>query len=222
MRKLLVILTLTIATVATGAGDALAQRGIFGGGRGGIFGGRGGYGGGGYGGGYGNGYYGGGSGIYIGSGGVGIYGGNGYGSGYNNGYYGTRGYSTPGYYSGSQFYSTPQYYDSTVQIPSTDIRQSFYNQPNFSQQLATVIVQVPTPDAKVSFDGTETTQQGMERTFSSPPLEPGTYTYTIRARWMENGKSIERERRVNVQAGQTMSVDFRRNSGEGIQAPNQQ
>jgi uncharacterized protein (TIGR03000 family) len=213
MRKLLVIGLLAFATMTAFSSDAFAQR------RGGG-GGRGGWGGGGWGGGRG-------TGIYIGGGGIGVYGGGyggGYGGyGYGRPYYGSSYYSTPYYYSSPSYYEPSYTYESTpiVQAPATDVRQSYYSEPAYSQQnTATMMVLVPRPDATVWFDNAQTSQQGMERTFVSPPLASGgTYTYTIRARWMENGQPVERERRINVQPGQTVNVDFRGPAGETLQAP---
>jgi len=187
MRKVLIVLALTAVTVMASAGDAFAQR----------------RGGGGY---RGNGGYRGGSGtgIYIGNGGVRVYSGNSYG----RGYYGP--YVAP-YYGANYYYADP-----IVQVPITEVRESFY-EPAASQQTATMVVLVPRADAKVWVDGAATSQQGMERTFNSPPLDPGTYIYTIRARWTENGQAIERERRVNVQPGQSVKVNFRVDSGEYLQ-----
>jgi len=196
MRKVLVIAVLAIATMAACTSDAFAQRRSSGG-RGGWSGGRS-------------------SGIYIGGGGIGWYGGGG-GYGYGSPYYGSRYYSSPSYYSEPSYY-----YESTpiVQVPAADIRQSYYSEPAASQQVATMVVLVPRADATVWFDNAPTTQQGMERTFNSPPLlSGGTYTYTIRARWMENGRPVERERRVNVQPGQVVNVNFREGAGETLQAP---
>jgi len=189
MRKGLTILALTVVTLLASSGDAFAQR--RGGGRG----------------------YGGGSswGISIGDGGARFYSGNNYGrGGYYSPYYGSRYYSVP-YYSGSNYY----YYDA-----APIIQQSYYAEPAPAQQVATMVVLLPRADAKVWFDNSPTTQQGMERTFNSPPLDPGgPYSYTIRARWTENGQSIERERRVSVRSGQLVNVNFRTDSGETLQTP---
>jgi len=184
MRKVLVILALTIATVAFTAGDAFAQR-------------RGGYGG------RGSGWS-----ISIGSG---YYGGN-YGRGYVSPYYGSSYYAQP-------YYAQPYYYESApvVQVPATELRQSFYSEPA-AVQSAMIIVLLPRADARVWFDGAATTQQGMERTFNSPPLDRGSnYSYTIRARWLENGQEVERSRTVNVQPGQSFTVYFRGETGENLQ-----
>lgn len=65
-------------------------------------------------------------------------------------------------------------------------------------------------DAEVFFDGEPTTQKGSERLFISPPLQAGKkYHYEIRARWKDNGKPVERTRRVAVSGGVTARVDLR-------------
>jgi len=220
MRKLLVIGVLALTMLVASSSDAFAQR-RGGGGRGGNWngGGRGSWGG--------NNWGGRGTGVYIGGGGIGVYG-NGYGvtlGGYGRPYYGSYGssyYSSPYYYSSPSYYEPSYTYESTpiVQGPATDVRQSYYSEPSYSQQAATMVVLLPRPDATVLFDNAPTSQQGTERTFVSPPLvSGGTYTYSIRARWMENGQPVERERRVNVQPGQTINVDFRGPAGETLQAP---
>jgi uncharacterized protein (TIGR02246 family) len=73
---------------------------------------------------------------------------------------------------------------------------------------AVITIVVP-PDAEVFFDGTPTTQKGSERRFTSPPLEVGRkYEYAIRARWTQNGRMVERTRRVSVNGGADVRVDF--------------
>jgi uncharacterized protein (TIGR03000 family) len=203
MRKLLVILGLVTFTMLASANDAFAQRGR---------GGRGGWGGGGVRVQRGRGYYGGG---YYGGG---YYGGRYYGRGYYSpyyfGYY-DRPYYAPYYY--SYDYSTPDYY----YPDAPEIRRSFYSGP--AEQSASVRVTVPTVDAQVWFDNAPTTQRGTQRTFHSPALQPGSnYTYTIKARWTENGQAVEQQRQVQVQPGQSVSVDFRGNSGETLPRPIQQ
>jgi len=216
MRKTMLALALSAVVVLASASDVFAQR--WGGGRGGGWGG---------------------SGISIGRGGIGFYGGNGYGygNGYGNGYYGSgygygRGYYGSGYYPGyygSSYYSTPYYSNyaqpyygtdyyapSIVQSPGVNVYQSSY-EPAQSQQSttsATVVVLLPRPDAMVWFNGAATTQQGVERSFATPALDTGSsYSYTVRARWTENGQTVERERRVSVQPGQSTIVDFRGDAG---------
>jgi uncharacterized protein (TIGR03000 family) len=91
--------------------------------------------------------------------------------------------------------------------------------PATEPQSVNVKVIVPA-DAQVWFENRATTQQGMERLFQSPPLEPNQdFTYTIKARWMENGQAVTRERQVHVQAGQSVTVDFRANPVENVPPP---
>jgi uncharacterized protein (TIGR03000 family) len=65
-------------------------------------------------------------------------------------------------------------------------------------------------DAEVFFDGEPTTQKGTERLFTTPALQAGKkYHYDVLARWQDNGKSVERTRRVDVSGGATVRVDLR-------------
>ena len=69
-------------------------------------------------------------------------------------------------------------------------------------------------NAKVFFGDTEgaNSQTGTERHFVSPALEPGSnYQYQLRAQWMENGQMVNRSKTVDVQANQTVNVDFTQN-----------
>jgi len=178
-----------------------------------------GYGGYGRGYGYGNGYYGNGLNINLGSGYYGSgYGGNYYGSGYGGNYYGGSPYYSSGglYYDYSPSYSTPtysygpEYY--SAQAPSMNTQQSFYNDPNS----ATLTVMLPVADAQVWFDDTPTSQRGMERSFHTPALQqPG--TYTIKARWNDNGRTVDQQRKITVRPGQSVMVDFR---SERVTNPN--
>jgi uncharacterized protein (TIGR03000 family) len=136
-----------------------------------------------------------------------------YGSPY---YYGRRGYYygyeyAPGYYD-----NTPGYYysDSVTQPPAAEYRQSSYSEPN----TATLTIVVPNSDAQVWFDGSPTSQRGMERAFHTPALQQAG-TYTIKVRWTENGRTIDQERRVRVQPGQSVMVDFRASPAERLPSP---
>jgi uncharacterized protein (TIGR03000 family) len=129
---------------------------------------------------------------------------------YYPGYYGYGYDSAPGYY-----YGSPGYYaDPVAQIPNTDVRRSFYGDPNAS----TLRVLVPNADAQVWFDDAPTRQRGMERVFTTPPLQQAG-TYTIKAQWTDNGRIVNQERQVQVQPGQPATVDFRTNRGENLPAP---
>lgn len=187
MRKMFLILSVAVLALTLTASDAFAQRGGRGGGGGGRGGGRGGY----YGGGFGRGYYGG-----------GFYGG--FYAPYGYGY----GYDAYPYYGSGYYDSGPTYYPAPIaQNPSADASQSFYADPN----VATVTVLVPNADAQIWFDDAPTSQRGMQRSFTTAPLQKAG-TYSIKARW--NGATQERQ--VRVQPGQSVTVDFR---SEGVPPP---
>ncbi len=77
------------------------------------------------------------------------------------------------------------------------------------EQRGHLLVQVPVKDAQVWFGDWQTPQKGFERSFDSPPWEPGkSYSYRVRVRWRENGKDIERSRNVILEAGQEVVLDF--------------
>jgi len=80
--------------------------------------------------------------------------------------------------------------------------------PDAQAGIAHITVVVP-PDADVFFDGTPMTATGAIRSYSSPPLEKGAnYSYSIRARWTEDGRSVEQTRKVGIKAGAQVRVDF--------------
>lgn len=147
------------------------------------------------------------------------YGGNGYGfaPNYGGGYGGAynRGYDYTPYYQSYGYRNVPGSYDNAE--PTT--RQSMYYEPESTPQYAAVTIVVPTADTQVWFGGTAMAQRGTVRVFHSPSLEAGKqFVYTIKARWVEQGKAVERDRQVDVQAGQRVTVDFRDRS-ENAPAP---
>src|SRR5262249_39774428 len=74
--------------------------------------------------------------------------------------------------------------------------------------IARLTVSVP-PDAEVWFDGVETSTTGPIREYQSPPLTPGTrYTCDIRAGWNEDGHEKIQTQKVEVTAGEHVSVRF--------------
>jgi uncharacterized protein (TIGR03000 family) len=76
-----------------------------------------------------------------------------------------------------------------------------------------ITVHVPA-GAHIWFDGEATMQTGTTRVFVSPPLEPERqYAYEVRVRWSEGGDTVERTRRLSVQAGDQIGLDF---SGRGV------
>jgi uncharacterized protein (TIGR03000 family) len=161
------------------------------------------------------------------------WGGRGYGDGYGYGgwgsyrygnYYGPS-YSSYGYYGrpyyggGYSSYYNPSGYasgscccdggDGYAYGGQSAGYSSFYSGPTGENQNAVRMnVHVPS-DARVFFDGEQTREQGEFRQFVSPALEPNeNYTYEIKASWMENGRPVERTRKLQVRAGQRLNVDF--------------
>jgi uncharacterized protein (TIGR03000 family) len=77
--------------------------------------------------------------------------------------------------------------------------------------IARIDVTLPTAEAKVWVNGTATKSTGVNRRFLSPVLEPGqNYSYEIRAQWQENGRTVEKTTRVQVQASKQVDVDLTR------------
>jgi uncharacterized protein (TIGR03000 family) len=112
----------------------------------------------------------------------------------DSGYSGSSG----GYRGG---YSSPSSY-----TPATT-SQSYYNSPQ--QDNRTVIIQMSVPaDARIWFGETATKMGGTSRLFASPPLRPGQYVYQVHVQWNENGKVVDQTRRVTVQAGDRITLDF--------------
>jgi len=67
------------------------------------------------------------------------------------------------------------------------------------------------PDAALWVDGVATQQSGADRDFVSPPLTPGqTFTYELKARWMQDGQPVEKTLKVDVRANETSRADFMR------------
>ena len=73
------------------------------------------------------------------------------------------------------------------------------------------VVRVQTaPEAKLWFDGVATSQSGAVRTFSTPALEVGkTYTYKVRACWLQKGRPVLRSETIEVTPGTMCLVDLR-------------
>jgi uncharacterized protein (TIGR03000 family) len=70
-------------------------------------------------------------------------------------------------------------------------------------------VRVSDANAEVWFQDYKTQQRGTVRQYESDNLDPNqTYTFKIRARWMQNGQQIDQTRQVQGRAGQNVMVDF--------------
>jgi uncharacterized protein (TIGR03000 family) len=144
----------------------------------------------------------------------GFYGGYPYygGYGYRSPYYGGYGY---GYGSTYVSPSTVYYNDygpsaNIVPVsPDVTTTRSAYYAPEADNK-ARIHVRIPA-DATLWIDGDPTQQTGAERDFVTPPLTPGsTFTYTMKARWMQGNDPVERTIKVDVRANATSQADFMR------------
>jgi uncharacterized protein (TIGR03000 family) len=78
-----------------------------------------------------------------------------------------------------------------------------------SRDTAQIRVHVPDATAQVWVNDAPTQQRGAERLFETPPLRGDrTNTYEIRAKWQEDGRTMEQSRTVRVQPGEREVVMF--------------
>jgi uncharacterized protein (TIGR03000 family) len=142
-------------------------------------------------------------------------------SGYRSGYYGysyAPGFNY-GYASGYGYSYAPGYSYGPGMMPGVEMRQSFYRGPGDNGG-AMIRVMVPDPEAEIWFENSPTKQRGMDRLYYSAPFDgTGNFGYTIKAKWMDNGRAVEQERRVQVQRDQPVTVDFRTNPAEKLNLP---
>lgn len=156
-------------------------------------------------------------------------------NGYNNAYY------IPSY---DEYYPYYRQQNQQQQIPGEQVSPYPYSTDGFGRSLrgrmswnvpevsgdgyaagqrdnrARLNVRVPV-DAVVWFEGARTNSTGAERRFQSPELTPGeVYTYTIRARWTQNGQEMTQSRQVDVRAGANVIVSFPAQSASSAGAAN--
>jgi uncharacterized protein (TIGR03000 family) len=106
------------------------------------------------------------------------------------------------------FGTTPSALDSIIGRP--DLLERLPGSPHLprSDNKAYIWLSVPA-DVQVWFDGDETKQTGEFRHFYTEALIPGKeYEYTLKIRWMKNGKSVERTRKILVHAKDRIHLDF--------------
>jgi uncharacterized protein (TIGR03000 family) len=131
------------------------------------------------------------------------------------------GFSSP-QYGGAPFYGAPGYpylASSTVFAPSATppsttkantVTPVSYGSDDTRGDTALLYIDLPA-DARLFFAGVETKGQvgRSERRYVTPTLQPGeAYKYVLRAEWTENGRTVERIREVNLEAGEVIRVDF--------------
>jgi uncharacterized protein (TIGR03000 family) len=163
---------------------------------------------------------------WWGGGRSGFYSGYGYPYGFSLGY--GRGYYSP-WYTSSYSYSYPANYGYSYGPSYSTFGQPTYfsyGTPGYSYESAypsesssmmgmdqggrvMARILVPEANAKLWIEGQEMSSTGLNRSFASPPLEPGYgYTYTFRAQWTENGKQKDETRVVQVRPGDRITADF--------------
>jgi uncharacterized protein (TIGR03000 family) len=85
---------------------------------------------------------------------------------------------------------------------------------------ATVRVLVPDAGAELSFNGQKSSATGTSRTFRTPDLKVGlAYHYRVELTWTRAGRPMREERRVEVHAGRTTTVDFTKPAVETLPPP---
>jgi uncharacterized protein (TIGR03000 family) len=79
---------------------------------------------------------------------------------------------------------------------------------NLPDGAALLAVRVPA-DAEVWFDGEATAQRGRTRLFVTPPLDGGReLTYSLRVRWRDGGRPVERAQTFRVRPGDRLLIDY--------------
>lgn len=121
-------------------------------------------------------------------------------------------------YTNNQQYVTPTTTQPTVGQPGAQPMptpatqsgyRSYYRVPTPDAPAGSVLLNVQVPaNAKVWIDGAPTTSTGTSRSFVSPVLEAGKFTYTVKAQWTENGQQVTRTRRIPVQANQAVDINL--------------
>jgi len=165
--------------------------------------------------------------MYGGYGGYGYYG-NPYYGGYYSPYYG--GYVMPDMYANPQPYnfSSPivtggYYYPGMVSSSQSLYPPDGRMQGGMLMDNTRALIDVRVPaNARVLFDNSPTQQQGTNRRFVTPPLEPNNqYVYKITAEWTENGQQRHEDRTVRLTPGQTSQVNFLSGQQQNTNEPRQ-
>jgi uncharacterized protein (TIGR03000 family) len=74
--------------------------------------------------------------------------------------------------------------------------------------MARVLLKAPL-DVQIKVDGQLTERTEVEQAFPTPKLEPGmTYSYTVTAEAIRDGKTVTASKKVRVMAGEEAQVDF--------------
>jgi uncharacterized protein (TIGR03000 family) len=117
-------------------------------------------------------------------------------------------YSSNGYYAPGGNYVAPP------SAPGVQRSSGYYSPDGVAapgREMPVYLEVLIPPTAEIIIEGAKTTQTGSRRLFVSPPIKSGqNYTYDLKAKWTENGKEMNRSRKVPVRAGETKVVDLTR------------
>ena len=80
--------------------------------------------------------------------------------------------------------------------------------PGEEEGRARITVRVPTAATQLWVNGQPTRQQGRERLFITPPLEPGTYRYRFRVSWLADRTPRSATQTVTFRPDASLVVDF--------------
>jgi uncharacterized protein (TIGR03000 family) len=140
---------------------------------------------------------------------------------YSYGYYPYGWGYSPGYayYYPRDWYGNPWSLPGTVTTdyaaPTTPYRygstdtSGYYTSGGAASNTVKLNVRVPDPDAQVWVEGQLTQQRGRTREYTSPPINPDrNYVYEVRARWVENGRTMDETKRLPANANDSLTVDF--------------
>jgi len=105
-------------------------------------------------------------------------------------------------------YGAPSASSTSLEEVNTTTTPQTPPQPSIDDNAVLIGLRVP-ENAEVWIDGDKTTQTGTFREYVTPPLEPGQkFNYDIKARWVENGKEVIRERKLSFYAGDRLMVNL--------------
>jgi uncharacterized protein (TIGR03000 family) len=130
--------------------------------------------------------------------------------GHGGGSHSVRGFRGEGGDGGGQGIRAPAPSEQHASLPSSFFPHIFSTQSSLADPAdAGFIVHLPDPNAEVWFQDYKTQQRGTLRYYESGRLDPKlSYTFQVRARWLENGQQMDETRQVQARAGQTVTVGF--------------
>jgi uncharacterized protein (TIGR03000 family) len=115
-------------------------------------------------------------------------------------------YTTSPYNEQSTYYTDNSGYTRPANQPFTTT--SFSRTADASDRTAHLRVIVPDPNADVVVDGARTSSTGTVRQFRSPALDDGTYTYEVRATWLQDGQTRTKTEKIKVSPGSWSVINF--------------